>query len=228
MTAPVIATMQQGAEQWPGRDLLDGRHTSVAGVLRETLHRLVWAPVLALCAGRLRVLGRPAAGPVVYVANHASHADTVAVRASIGRAGRRHLAVAAADDYFFPTPARAGLFTTMIGVFAFPRHGDTGLRRADELLRAGWSVLLFPQGTRDAGAELRPGVLRLVRSGWTIVPVGIAGTEHVLPKGARRPRRHRVSVAFGPPVAPDDLATLATAIETQRRRAAAAVAMTTW
>ena len=211
MTAPALAEATTRAsdaapEQWPSRPLLDGRYRRCGAVVRALTHRLLWAPLLWLCAGRVRVAGRVPPGPVVLVANHASHADTVVVRRAVGARARRRLAVAAADDYFFSTPARARAFTAAIGAVPFPRRGGAGLRRVADLLGRGWSVLLFPQGTRNPGAAFRPGVLRLSDAGWTVVPVGIAGTERVLPKGARRPRRHRIAVVVGTPLHPTDVA----------------------
>lgn len=187
---------------WDGRRLLDGSGARPAGILREVLQRVVWNPMLRLWATPLTVEGSALPSPAVYAANHASHADTALVRAVVGRTARRRLAVAAADDYFFSTPARAAAFTVAVGAFPFPRHGDVGLRRANTLLTEGWSVLLYPQGTRNPGSEFRPGALRLAREGWPVVPVGIAGTAVVLPKGARFPRRSPTAVVFGTPLEP--------------------------
>lgn len=190
---------------WSGRHLLDGSAAARGARLREALHRGLWGPAVHHWCAPFTVTGTPLTTPAVYVANHASHADTAAIRAAIGRSLRARLAVAAADDYFFSSSRRAAGFTVAVGAFPFPRNGDLGLRRANALLTEGWSVLLYPQGTRNAGSEYRPGALRLVREGWPIVPVGIAGTDRVLPKGARRPRRAATAVVFGAPLEPASL-----------------------
>jgi 1-acyl-sn-glycerol-3-phosphate acyltransferase len=182
---------------WEGRALLDGRRARLGGALREAVQRTLWDTAIRVWCSPFTVEGSPAAAPAVYVANHASHADTAAVRAAMGARARRKLAVAAADDYFFSTSRRAAAFTVAVGAFPFPRSGALGLRRADDLLSNGWSVLLYPQGTRSAGSEYRPGVLRLAAVGWPIIPVGIAGTDVVLPKGAQRPWRAPTAVVFG-------------------------------
>ena len=174
--------------------------------MREAVQRAIWNPALRMWATPFRVEGAPATTPAVYVANHGSHADTAAVRAAVGATARRSLAVAAADDYFFSTPQRAAAFAVAVGAFPFPRSGDLGLQRATALLAGGWSVLLYPQGTRDPGSEFRLGALRLARDGWPIVQIGIAGTGSVLPKGARRPRRAPVAVVFGAALQPAQLA----------------------
>lgn len=191
---------------WEGRHLLDGAAAGRGAALREAVQRAVWNPALRVWARPFRVQGEPLPTPAVYVANHASHADTAAVRAAVGAVVRRQLAVAAADDYFFSTTRRAAACTIAVGAFPFPRHGDLGLQRATALLTEGWSVLLYPQGTRNAGSEFRPGALRLGREGWPVVPVGIAGTGSVLPKGARRPRHASAAVVFGQPLQPGRVA----------------------
>lgn len=210
---------------WAGRALLDGAAARAGAVVREALQRGVWNPALRLWCRPLAVDGSPPAAPSVYVANHASHADTVLLRLAVGATVRRRLAVGAADDYFFSTPRRGAAFTLAVGAFPFPRRGDVGLRRAEDLLRDGWSVLLYPQGTRNPDGEYRPGVLRLAGHGWPLVPVGIAGTSRVLPKGARVPRRSPAAVVFGAPLRPrrlqmpDAMDVLVGGIEGAARRA---------
>lgn len=193
------------AADWPARSLLDGDRSRLGGAVREIVQQSLWNPALRVWCNPLTVEGGPKSAAAVYVANHASHADTAAVRAAMGSRARRRLAVAAADDYFFSTPRRAAAFTMAVGAFPFPRSGDVGLRRADELLSEGWSVLLYPQGTRNPGSDYRPGALRLAEVGWPIIPVGIAGTDVVLPKGARWPWRAPTAVVFGDPISPGRL-----------------------
>lgn len=161
--------------------------------------------------GRSRV---PAA-PVVFVANHCSHADTAALLASLPPRVRRDLAPAAAEDYFFTGRIRGLLVRGLTGAFPFPRQGAAGLERSWALLRGGCSVLLYPEGTRSRDgsvAGFRCGVSILVQRGATVVPVGIAGTHAVLPKGRTVPRRAPVAVVFGKPrrfashVSPEEVA----------------------
>ena len=62
---------------------------------------------------------------------------------------------------------------------------------------------MFPEGTRRSGpeiGELFAGAAFLaVKLGVPIVPVGIGGSEHILPKGKVFPRIHRVAVSVGEP-----------------------------
>ena len=67
-------------------------------------------------------------------------------------------------------------------------------------------MAVFPEGTRKSGpeiGELFAGAAFLaVKLGVPIVPVGIGGSEHILPKGKLFPRIHRVAVSVGHPIHP--------------------------
>jgi 1-acyl-sn-glycerol-3-phosphate acyltransferase len=72
------------------------------------------------------------------------------------------------------------------------------------VLRAGEPLVLFPEGTRQDGpvvGELLEGASFLAaRTGAPIVPVGIAGTDRAMPKGAKFPRPAKVRLVIGPPI----------------------------
>src|SRR5262245_24965932 len=78
--------------------------TAPARVARRGLQRGVLTP-LAWSQTRPEVQGREhldgLTGPVIVVANHASHLDTPLILGSLPTTIRRRLAVGAAADYFF-------------------------------------------------------------------------------------------------------------------------------
>jgi 1-acyl-sn-glycerol-3-phosphate acyltransferase len=93
---------------------------------------------------------------------------------------------------------------------AFPVHrGEadrTALRRAEELLRSGRVVGIFPEGhrARDAGVQPSKGGIALLarRANVPILPVAITGTQYLLPKALPRWRPWRrppVTVTVGAP-----------------------------
>lgn len=71
-------------------------------------------------------------------------------------------------------------------------------------LKAGTSILLFPEGTRSKVETLLPfergGFLLAMKTGLPIVPVGIRGTRAVQPKGSFTIRPGPVEVRYGAPI----------------------------
>jgi 1-acyl-sn-glycerol-3-phosphate acyltransferase len=112
-----------------------------------------------------------------------------------------------AKDDLFSTPIGRRLFDALGAVEVERGTADRGAMRALEgVLARGEPVAIFPEGTRRSGpqiAELYAGAAYLsVKFGVPIVPVGIGGSEHILPKGKVLPRVHRVAVSVGEPLSP--------------------------
>jgi 1-acyl-sn-glycerol-3-phosphate acyltransferase len=199
---------------------------SRAGVaVRAMLQRLLLFPLVGWFCRPLRIESDPSLhgmqGPFVFVANHSSHADTALILRALPPRIRRRTAPAAAEDYFFRGRIRGALVSLLVGAFPFPRRGRAGVDRAEQLLEAGWSVLLFPEGTRSADGHVgtfKPGVAMLGARGHRVVPIGIAGARHVFPKGRTLPRRHAVSIVIGAPVAIDEPLPAAVAAAAERLR----------
>ncbi len=177
--------------------------------LGEGLRRLLLFPALRLFAP-MKVVGLEnlqSNGPCIFAANHTSHLDAPLLLAALPPRLRLRIRVAAAADYFFTRRWKAALVTTALNAFAFERRGPgclESLALSEQLVRAGHSLLIFPEGTRARDGQLQPfkwgvGKLALV-TGAQVVPVWIDGARAVLPKGARWPRRRPVAVHFGAPL----------------------------
>ncbi len=99
-----------------------------------------------------------------------------------------------------------GRILTSFGVFPVHRSGADreSVRRAEEVLREGHLLVMFPEGSRQSGGqigELMEGVAFLAaRTGAPIVPVGISRTEQAMPKGAKIPKPLGVTVSVGEPI----------------------------
>ncbi len=153
----------------------------------------------------------PAGENFLVVANHSSHLDAGLVQHAIGP-WRHRLHTLAAKDYFFSTPGRrfiAHHFTRLIPTDR-QRVSSDWLRRARDLLATGECVLIFPEGTRAEGSEVRAfkaSVGTLVRAaGVPVLPIYVEGSDRVLPKGKAIPRGREVAVHVGPPLSAGFLA----------------------
>jgi 1-acyl-sn-glycerol-3-phosphate acyltransferase len=155
-------------------------------------------------------------GPVIIVANHTSHLDTALLLTTLPVAWQRKVTVGAAADYFFDAWWRAIGSALLFATFPIERHG-TGLSDTPvKLIEAGWSIVMFPAGTRSPDGwtrRFRPGAAALARThGIPVVPVAIIGSYAAMPRGRNwpKPGRPAVHVRYGRAVRPiDDEGTLA-------------------
>ena len=145
---------------------------------------------------RVRVEGDLAAipreGPVILAANHISNADPVIVGAWLTPAlGRRIHWLGKKEMFGWPV---VGWMARNGGVVPVDRGAADvdAFRMASRVLEAGQVLMVFPEGTRSPTAELQPpkdGLAMLaLRTGATIVPIGVSNTDRVWPKGRKIPR----------------------------------------
>lgn len=178
------------------------------------LYRVVWwlswviLRVLYALLGGLRVEGEkhvPPQGGVLVTPNHISDADGPTIYIALKRP-----CWGMAKSELFQTR-----FLRYILLFfhAFPvkRYSAdiAALRQAEQLLKQGEVVVIFPEGKLSEDGALGPflpGVLLVAeRAGVPILPVAIEGTDRLLPYGKLIPRwaKRPVLVRFGPPVQPE-------------------------
>ena len=166
---------------------------------------------------RVRVVGKervPAHGAYIVAPTHRSILDIPFAAFITGRTVRF-----LAKDDLFSTPFGRRLFDALGAVEVERGTADrAALRALEDALAAGSPVAVFPEGTRRSGpeiTELYAGAAFLaIKLGVPIVPVGVGGSEHILPKGKVLPRVHRVAVSVGEPLHPP-------ALDGRARRAAA-------
>jgi 1-acyl-sn-glycerol-3-phosphate acyltransferase len=83
-----------------------------------------------------------------------------------------------------------------------------GVREAEETVRKGLHMVVFPEGTRSPDGRLLPfkkGPFYLaLETGLPIVPITLLGTERLLPKGKVLATPGEVQVIFHPAVDPKD------------------------
>lgn len=155
--------------------------------------------------------------PVIFAANHTSHVDTAAILGTLPARVCRRTVVAAALDVFGPD-SNGGFkrrvskdclqFLVAAGfhAFAFDRLGPAlrSVRTSVQLIRNGWNLLLFPEGTRSRTGEIgdfKPGVALLAKfTGRPVIPIHVDGGLAALPYGVFMPQSAQVFVRYGAPM----------------------------
>ena len=156
----------------------------------------------------------PPFGGYIVAANHASHLDTGLVKYALGEQGEAMVALAA-KDYFFEDPVRKMYFENFTNLVPMERHGSLreSLRLAGEVIRDGYILLIFPEGTRsDNGvmSDFKPSLGYLAMTNKCgILPMYLSGTYEAMPKGRYLPKRgERVASYIGPYLSYEDLVSI--------------------
>ena len=135
--------------------------------------------MLARLLYRIEIVGSVPSGPVIVAANHESMLDPPLL-ALVSRRPLHFLAKVELWRY----PPGAWLMDALGGIpIRRDRRDLLSVGRAEELLRAGESVAIFPQGTVQGGAWTRGAARLALATGAPLVPVRIAGTKQALSKG---------------------------------------------
>jgi 1-acyl-sn-glycerol-3-phosphate acyltransferase len=135
--------------------------------------------VLARVLYRIEIVGRVPPGPCVVAANHESLLDPPLL-ALVTRRPLHFLAKVELWRY----PPGALLMDALGGIpIRRDRRDLLSVGRAEELLRDGESVAIFPQGTVQGGAWTRGAARLALATGAPLVPVRIVGTKQALSKG---------------------------------------------
>ncbi len=147
--------------------------------------------------------------PVIFAANHSSHADTSLVLHALTDRARDRTVVAAAADYWFKRPLLGNIVSLFLNTFPFSRTGgaQAQLHSSSQLLKSGWNLVLFPEGSRSPDGrihEFKPGVGHLANeTGTPVVPMHIRGAYQIMPRGQQLPMPGPIRVRIGKPMTPE-------------------------
>jgi 1-acyl-sn-glycerol-3-phosphate acyltransferase len=141
---------------------------------------------------------------VVFAVNHASYVDAGIVLAALPAEFRF---VAKAGLTALPL---IGTVIRRVGHLTVdrvdPAQGAAAAARTTATLRAGTSLVFFPEGTffRSPGLlPFRPGAFKAAaEAGCPIIPIGMRGTREFLPDGTWLPKRGPITVSIGAPIQP--------------------------
>lgn len=160
---------------------------------------------LRLAGTRIEVSGRERLGDhrnTVIVANHVSHLDAPVLLQALGVDFK---AVAKKEVFHFPVFNSVLRLAGFIEVDRGDRSQSTrAIARAVAALKGGDCFLIFPEGTRSRTGELGPfkkgGFVVAMDAGSRVVPVALAGTRELMPRGGFRIRPGTVRVRVLDPV----------------------------
>ena len=184
----------------------------VAGMINGRWAYLVaraWVRINLLVSGvrirRERQVALDPNAPFVFMANHQSHFDVLAV-------------IGALPEFQLRWVAKKEL--TKVPIFGWAlRHSDhiiidrsdhakamATLRAAVEKMRSGLCVIIFPEGTRGPGdgtllAFKKGGFVLAMESGVPIVPVAVRGSRNVLGRHGWQIHGGDIDVLVGAPMA---------------------------
>ena len=165
-------------------------------------------------AGLVKILAYALFRPTVTGAEHVAHHGPVLI-APIHRSNvdfamtlfiSKRKVFFMAKETLFRVP---GFGQLLAHLGAFPVHRGTADREsmmfAEEVLRQGHALVLFPEGTRQEGRSVAPlhdgAMFMAARTGATVVPVGIGGSDRAMPKGAKFPRPAKIRIVVGEGIA---------------------------
>jgi 1-acyl-sn-glycerol-3-phosphate acyltransferase len=123
---------------------------------------------------------------------------------------QRRVAVGAAADYFFDAWWRAVGSALVFSTFPIERSGVGLSDTPTRLLAEGWSLIMYPEGTRSPDGwarRFRLGAAYLAAHAKVpVVPVALVGSYAAMPRGRGwpKPGRPEVHVRYGRPVRQGD------------------------
>jgi len=175
------------------------------GLPSRAFYRAIRGLVVALCRmwlgltvhGSERV---PSSGAFIVAPTHRSAMDIPIAAA----ATTRRLRFMGKDSLWRRRPIGAVL--SALGGFPVTRGSADleALKRCVAVLASGEPLVLFPEGTRQAGPTVHPlfdgAAFVAFKAGVPIVPAAIAGSEDAMAKGRRSIGRGRCALVIGEPI----------------------------
>jgi len=170
-------------------------------------HARLWARLsLAMAGVRVAVRGAELLpdGPVIFMSNHQSNFDILALEATMPR---RIYWIAKKELFdipvFGPSMRRGGYIPLDR---SDGRKALKSMDNAATIIRTGKSVVMFPEGTRSKDRNLLPfkrgGFLLALKAGVPVVPVTINGSGRINPAGRTRLYRGAITITLHPPLIP--------------------------
>lgn len=166
--------------------------------------------ILFLAGVKRTVIGReniPTDEPILYIANHRSYFDVPIAYVSLptltGFMAKKEIG----RIPFLRTWMRflQCLFLDRDDI----RQGMKTILQAIEQIKAGYSIFISPEGTRNHGKEMLPfkeGSFKVAeKTGCAIIPVALTNTDDIFENHVPSVRSTKVIIEFGKPIYPNQL-----------------------
>lgn len=210
------ATSEHIYPRWPWSSAMQAGRVAFIELLMRPAVWLLGAPRVVCDAAELPD------GPVLVIANHVTAYDGTLILYALPAKLRRRVAAAMSGEMLADMrharnqpnalanlfgPASYWLLTALFNVFPLPRA--RGFRRsfahAGEAMDCGYSVLIFPEGTRSRDGRMhafRPGIgLLAAESRVPIVPIALVGLGEIRATHSRWFRSGKIEVRIGRAIA---------------------------
>lgn len=170
---------------------------------------LIGAVRLLVGASPRWVGSQPSHAQRIYFANHSSHLDTIALWSALPRELRARTRPVAAADYWGKTRLRRYVVLNGLNAVLINRKRsdptEDPLQPLHEALEQGDSLIIFPEGTRQAQplpGEFKPGLFYLSERfpKVELIPVYLENIHRSMPKGTPFPVPLICTVRFGAPL----------------------------
>lgn len=150
----------------------------------------------------------PQKGPVILTANHMSYLDPIMIALAAGPRTVNFMG----KESLLKIPL-FGSFLRALNTFPVKKDvaDKAAIVKSLKILSQGEVLLIFPEGTRHRNGVLGPaypGVASIaLKTGTPIVPIGIIGTDKVLPDGGKMFRFPKLKARIGKAIAVDKVGT---------------------
>lgn len=187
------------ASFWPGNQekLKSGLRRFMAGFMKSVLDTNVNLKKTRI----INTTGEDFRKPAVFIANHTTFLDILLM-------GMLHpKTVFLVSDWVYNSPI-FGKGVRFLGFYPVSKGLEGGVEQLREKIEAGYSVVVFPEGTRSTDnlvKRFHKGAFYLAdHFGMDILPILIHGGSDVLPKGDFFIRKYRLTLKFLERISPQD------------------------
>lgn len=176
---------------------------------KQILNKSFAATVRLLCGVQPLEPGRIPRGPKVFFANHTSHLDFVLIWSVLPYRERIKTRPVAGRDYWIRNKLSRWISSELFNALLIERkqvtRSNNPLARMTSAIHAGYSLIVFPEGTRHEEGlpgPFKSGIHHLARNCPEIplVPVYLENLNRMLPRGSVIPLPLISRVTFGRPV----------------------------